>query len=205
MPSSAQKEYWNNTASESTFTHPFLYDFIGKNISLKSKILDYGCGYGRIVNELRSNGYTNVTGVDTSEALIKRAKNEGEPSLFTHIPPASLPYKDEAFDCIILFAVLTCIPSSNHQNEIIKEIYRALKPGGLLYVSDYLLQDSKKREGNYDGNGVFKTTQGAFFRHHTNAYLNKLFSSLSLISKREISVITLNGNKADAIQYILQK
>lgn len=39
----------------------------------------------------------------------------------------------------VLFAVLTCIPLDGEQRDLVREISRVLRPGGLLYISDLLL------------------------------------------------------------------
>ena len=39
-----------------------------------AKILDYGCGYGRLAAELREAGFRNVTGIDPASAMIARGR-----------------------------------------------------------------------------------------------------------------------------------
>jgi 2-polyprenyl-3-methyl-5-hydroxy-6-metoxy-1,4-benzoquinol methylase len=54
-------------------------DFFEKEINFdkSKKILDVGCGTGRHTIELAKRGY-NVTGLDLSETLLKRAKKKAE-------------------------------------------------------------------------------------------------------------------------------
>ena len=40
-----------------------------------SKVLDLGCGYGRVLSYLYEKGFKNLIGVDVSEQLIMQAKN----------------------------------------------------------------------------------------------------------------------------------
>lgn len=49
----------------------FLTKFIPNK---KSKILDFGCAWGRHLKELAKFGYLNLCGVDFSEALLEKAK-----------------------------------------------------------------------------------------------------------------------------------
>jgi len=69
-----QKEYWNSVADEKKFTTPFHIDVFSKYVSKSSKILDVGCGYGRVLNELYNNSYNNLYGIDFSEKMIERGK-----------------------------------------------------------------------------------------------------------------------------------
>lgn len=69
-----QREYWNRVANTKTFTHPLDVELVENMIKKESSILDYGCGYGQLTQELHSMGFTNIEGVDTSVELIKRGK-----------------------------------------------------------------------------------------------------------------------------------
>ena len=42
----------------------------------KDKILEVGCGTGRVIKFLLENGLNNITGVDTSEEMLKIAQNK---------------------------------------------------------------------------------------------------------------------------------
>ncbi|WP_318484851.1 class I SAM-dependent methyltransferase [Photobacterium leiognathi] len=46
-------------------------DFVA-SVLLKSKILDFGCGYGRITKQLSELGYREVVGIDSSKEMVKR-------------------------------------------------------------------------------------------------------------------------------------
>ncbi|MCD6439265.1 MAG: class I SAM-dependent methyltransferase [Halomonas sp.] len=63
---------WDKVASDVDFNLEIdLARFLGM-ISRKAKVLDFGCGCGRISNELTECGYIDVTGVDPSFAMIER-------------------------------------------------------------------------------------------------------------------------------------
>ena len=103
-------------------------------------ILDDGCGYGRL-SELFATGFTQITGADTCSAFVGRGLAlHPELNLLTIQNSSSLPFKDHSFDLILLFAVLTCIPANSAQLELIRQLHDQLRPGGVLYISDYYLQ-----------------------------------------------------------------
>ena len=207
-----QKEYWNRVADSKTFTHTVNFQLFESLVNKEICIIDYGCGYGRIVKQLIDLSYTNVTGFDTSFELIDRGKRGGNLPIYCIDEAHDLPLENGSADCILLFAVLTCIPSNQAQLELINILYSKLAIGGLLYVSDYYLQESldEVKEYHYFNNdednfGVFSLDEGATFRHHTKAWIRQLFSKFSIISNDRIRVKTMNGSNADAFQMFLRK
>ncbi|MFB7509688.1 class I SAM-dependent methyltransferase [Streptomyces broussonetiae] len=42
-------------------------------MSRHAAILDYGCGYGRVMEKLEQHGFDSLTGADISPRMIKRA------------------------------------------------------------------------------------------------------------------------------------
>lgn len=205
MKSTTQQKYWNKVAWEKEFTHPLDFKSLEPLARKDSHILDYGCGYGRIIEELSIAGFTNSVGVDSSSELIKRARDKFTEGKFYHIDSAQVPFDSDTFDCVIIFAVLTCIPDSNDQVCLLKEIHRLLKPGGILYLSDYLLQAYELDNEIYDNKGVFSISEGATFRHHTMEYFKDLFAEFTLLSSETVPVKTMLGSDAEAIQFFLRK
>lgn len=204
-----QADYWNSLAKDKKFAHPFDFEKYDLIISKTASILDYGCGYGRILNELHNKSYQNLTGLDFSKELILRGRQLFPFLNLEVIEHAKIPYVDNYFDGVILFAVLTCIPDDNHQKSLINEIKRVLKPNGIIYISDYLLQTSKiqiDRYNNYEKKyacyGIFELSDGAVLRHHTKNHIEKLLSPFSKLWEQEIELVTMNGNLSTGFQYI---
>jgi SAM-dependent methyltransferase len=206
-----QKNYWDSVAQLKTFTHPINIDLLLQFADKNTAIIDYGCGYGRIVKELIDGGFSNIAGYDTSIELINRGKNIPLP--IHHISdPSQLPLDDNSVDCFLLFAVLTCIPSNNGQSGLIKLLRSKLKPGGYIYISDYYLQDNEVSKSRYtyfnnemDNFGVFSLPEGATLRHHTKEWITHLFKDFSIKKENIIEVKTMNGSSAKAFQLIAQK
>lgn len=111
---------------------------------------------------------------------------------------------------MLLFAVLTCLPSDAGQRRLVAELRRVLRPGGLLYLSDLCLQAAQRNRSQhqqfaatYGSYGVFETNDGAVCRHHTADWLNDLFVDFDRVATREVSVDTMNGRPARATQLLL--
>jgi len=207
-----QKTYWNKVAEVKAFTHPVDIDLIEKYIDKQHSILDFGCGYGRVGKTLLDAGYKNVSGYDTAIELIKRGTNLDKLPLYHIENPTDLPLRNNSAECILLFAVLTCIPSNNGQTDLLKLLHSTLKPGGLIYISDYYLQQNSIETGRYqylnnDKNnyGVFALEEGVTFRHHTEEWISTLLKDFKILQEKPVEVFTMNGHIANAFQIVAQK
>jgi SAM-dependent methyltransferase len=207
-----QNRYWDTVAYSKKFAHPLLTGELEKRIGLEGRILDYGCGYGRSIRELHERGFCNLYGVDNSSGMIGRARKENPFARYIRNSGAEIPFSDGSFDAVLLLAVLTCMPDSREQARLFSELLRVLKGGGILYVSDLLINsDTRNRErykrfeprhGRY---GVFELEEGVTLRHHTRKHLERLAASFATISLQEFQVETMNGHRSRAIRMILQK
>ncbi|MFJ9350950.1 class I SAM-dependent methyltransferase [Streptomyces sp. NPDC101237] len=208
-----QTAYWGGVGAVKTFTHPVHHGWL-EEVSTHARILDYGCGYGRVVAELNDRGFSDVAGVDPSPALIERGRKL-RPDLRLSVleSPPDLACASAAFDAVLLFAVLTCIPDDEAQQAVVAELRRVLPPGGLLYVSDLVLQGDRRNRDRYAAHtqqfhtpyGVFATDDGAVLRHHDLAHLHSLLSGFDLVRERTIEVATMNGHRSTAVQLLARK
>lgn len=207
-----QAEYWNRTANEKTFTHQMNISLLESFLNKNSCILDYGCGYGRLVETLNELGFSNVQGFDFSVELINRGKRNGIENIFQMDAPNQLPYTNNSVDCILLFAVLTCMVDNKSQTELIEILFSKLNIGGIIYISDYYLQTNSIEvvQYNYLNNdkenfGVFTLPNFAVFRHHTKDWIKYLLKDFQIIYENTLEVKTMNGNIAEAFQLIAKK
>ncbi|MCP4111639.1 MAG: class I SAM-dependent methyltransferase [Desulfobacteraceae bacterium] len=120
-----------------------------------------------------------------------------------------IPYENGWFDAILLFAVLNCIPTNKGQEALIEEFRRILRPGGILYISDYFLQEDERNIRRYNQYaseygiyGVFELPDHAVLRHHELSWIKTLTKEFQLAELNEINISTMNGNSAKAFQYI---
>jgi len=106
----------------------------------RSRILDAGCGSGRNLVYFLRSGF-DVFGIDRDPAAVARVR-----ALAAEIAPAlaaghfhvgelvSLPWPGEAFDAVVCSAVLHFAESEDHFERMLVEMWRVLRPGGLLFV-----------------------------------------------------------------------
>lgn len=106
-----------------------------KNMESPSLILDAGSGGGRHAAPLAIKH--EVVCLDFSRELMDKAKvivKEGAVH-FIRGDLRKLPFKHECFDAELSLATLHHIPTFKLRLEVLKEILRTLKTGGLLLVS----------------------------------------------------------------------
>ncbi|MEH1165279.1 class I SAM-dependent methyltransferase [Micromonospora sp. CPCC 205539] len=206
----SQIAYWDSVGVTKTFTHPVNLSWLSA-VSSTARILDYGCGYGRVMGELSEHGYSEVFGVDLSPALIERGRQSRPDLRFAVLEsPPAIACAHASFDVVMLFAVLTCVPDDDAQRALAAELSRVLVPGGLLYVSDLLLQDDTRNQHRYSAHaqrfgtpyGVFTTGDGAVCRHHHVAHLRNVFAGFDLLDETRLEVATMNGHRSQAVQLL---
>lgn len=98
------------------------------------RILDVGCGNGRLLELLRDKKI-RYTGVDLSERLVEIAKKRYPQDNFLVADNLNLPFLDNNFDKVFSVAVLHTIPSQYLRKKAISELKRVLKPEGLLFIT----------------------------------------------------------------------
>ena len=184
QPASSQISYWNRVAHEKRFSHPLELAWLRSYSNQQARILDYGCGYGRTLAELSQAGFQNLAGVDFSEAMLARARAVLPRLGLVRNDGHSLPFKDDCFDAVLLFAVLTCIPDDDKQRSLLAETERVLRPGGLLYVSDVLVNNYERNRERYERDaekykcyGVFELSEGVVVRHHRKEWIAEITGS----------------------------
>jgi ubiquinone/menaquinone biosynthesis C-methylase UbiE len=102
-------------------------------------ILDCGCGSGGIsVSLARLVPQGRVVGVDVEDAQLEMgrqdARNRGlENVQFQHASVYDLPFEDSTFDAVLVHALLYHL---GEPMKALQELWRVLKPGGLIGVRD---------------------------------------------------------------------
>lgn len=204
-----QLEYWNTEGTRKVFGHPLNLERVNQWLSYESRILDFGCGYGRSLGELFEAGYRDLIGFDFSPAMIAAARARFPQVEFHALDSSStIPLPKASVDGVLLFSVLTCVPTDDGQRALVAELHRVLRPGGLLYISDLGLQPDERNltryardEAKYGKYGVFDLPEGVTVRHHDRQWITTLTGAFEKVALDDIEVLTMNRNPAKAFQW----
>lgn len=112
---------------------------IERHFSKSHRILELGCGGGRVALGLLQSGYSDVVATDFSPIMVSLARavladhDEAWEKIVEQQDATALTYPDISFDCAIFaFNGLMCLPSRDHRLAALRSIHRVLKPGGIF-------------------------------------------------------------------------
>lgn len=109
-----------------------LLKFIGDRYIIEKRVLDFGCGIGRMTKPL-AVFFEEVYGIDVVPWAIERAKQNCSQAQFRVYNGVSIPFPDDYMGLIVSWTVLQHIPIGE-VGAIVGEFYRILRPGGKIIM-----------------------------------------------------------------------
>jgi ubiquinone/menaquinone biosynthesis C-methylase UbiE len=208
-----QKVFWNSVAENIEFQKEVHLSLLMEYINKNDYILDFGCGYGRVMDILQKSNFNKIIGIDSSEKMIERGKLQFPTFQLLHLLPFSkLPFYDHTFDAIIVVDVFASIIHNNLQEFIMNELSRVLKPNGIIYIYDFILSERTRNIERYNrykdtfpNYGTFLLDGGLIVRHLSKQRIYKLTERYDLQVFETFDCVTLNGNTTDGFCYIGKK
>jgi len=119
-------------------------DFIKKYAAAGDKLLDYGCGNGRLL-ELLTDKTIDYTGLDISGKMVNIAKEKYRDPLVKIRKITSfdsLTFPGNYFNVVYSIAVFHHLPSRALRQKVAKELYRVTAPGGFIIITVWNLWPS---------------------------------------------------------------
>ena len=118
----------------------YIFDQILRgNITPEMRVLDAGCGYGRNLVHLLREGCevfavdANAEGVDHVRALAAQLAPHLPATNFRVGPIEKMDFPDDFADVVICSSVLHFARDEAHFLAMLKELWRVLRPGGMLF------------------------------------------------------------------------
>jgi SAM-dependent methyltransferase len=135
----------------------YIFDQILRgNIATGMRVLDAGCGYGRNLVHLLREG-CEVFAIDEDPEGVEHVRQLSA-SLQAKLPAENfrvgsierMPFPDKFADVVICNAVLHFARDDKHFLSMLEELWRVLKPGGMLFcrLGSRIGMDFKRIQGN---------------------------------------------------------
>jgi SAM-dependent methyltransferase len=167
------------------------YEKYKGDLAQADKILDFGCGWGRIIRLfLKDLPPSKIWGCDPVADMITICREQNKWCNFEHIdtnPPT--PFQNDSFDMIYSFSVFSHLSEKFHL-ELLSEIKRILKPGGIYITTtrnrqffEFCAQLSKRKDFDKlhqatSGSSVaFPNTQKSISEYDQGLYCHHSFAS----------------------------
>lgn len=138
------KEAYNTIAQEFSDSRGFAwqeFEFFVPYLKPGAKILDLGCGNGRLLKyltqktfEWKQPGFEYV-GIDNSEKLLEKAQKNHPEQTFILGDQLEIPIADGNRDVVFNVAAFHHIPTHALQLKALNEMYRVLKKDGILVMT----------------------------------------------------------------------
>jgi len=200
--------YWETIGFQKDFEDPFPLEKLKTFLPQDTLVVEYGCGYGRVLKQMQEAGYTNLLGFDYSSKMVERGKKLCPTLDLRHIPKSGhIPLPDQKADFLIASTILCCLPGKQALASLFQEFHRVLKKGGTLYLFDFLLSNhpsslKKYEQGLSDHGewGVYTTTEGLTVRHFQTATLMQLLADFDVQWFEQLDFKTMNNNPARVFQ-----
>ena len=148
------------------------------------KVLDAGCGSGRHSLFLLREGF-EVHGIDTSATGLEIANAYAAQTCSSFYPQVasvtSIPYTDDYFNAILCWGIIHYLTPAE-EKQAFAEMFRVLKPGGLLALTLRSSADSEAgNPRNEEGMSLSNANEskGILFKYYDET---ELLSTLSLFN-----------------------
>lgn len=191
-----------------------VFDFIPKG----GRVLDLGCGNGRISKIIQARKFETY-GMDVNAEAIASA--QADPELtnvkFSVQDATATNFEDEFFDAVVEQAVLACMERAE-RSLVLSEVHRILKPGGIFSIAEFGIREDLKERYEKEAliTGEYHTVivrgsadeSESFRSHHfSQEELEALMQNtgFEIVYSVHPYFTTRSGNQHPSHQYILKK
>lgn len=128
-------------------------DFLKKYLTAGDKVLDIGCGWGRLCQVFENNDFA-YTGFDQSSELLKIARKKFPGKKFIEGEMRCLPFADKAFDKVYCVQAFHHILDRKSMQRALLEMKRVLAGSGLIIMTNWNLMGEWRQQKMVNGGYV---------------------------------------------------
>jgi SAM-dependent methyltransferase len=105
-------------------------------VELGDDVLELGPGYGANLRVLVEQ-VPHLTAIEIDEATARQLQGSwGDRARILHGDASALPLPEDTFSSVVCFTMLHHVPTVAKQDEIFREAFRVLRPGGIFAGAD---------------------------------------------------------------------
>lgn len=102
------------------------------NESPPGQLLEIGVGNGTHLKHYRNHA---ITGIDTSEAMLTRARGKAKGVQLLNMNGEALTFANGSFDYVVLSHVIAVV---ENPDKLFEEVHRVLKPNGRVFILNHI-------------------------------------------------------------------
>ncbi len=117
-------------------------------LKVEDKVLEVGCASGKKLSMVLRDEQHGF-GFDLCEALVRRKEDLAHDPHRLHLgvaEAARLPVQSKTYDKVFCYSVSQCFPSEAYAADVVREMLRVCKPGGIVLWGDVLGEMEKLRK-----------------------------------------------------------
>jgi len=156
-------QYWDGVWNSDELHRAYheLFQAILDRIPQHARVIDVGCGNGRLAKLVRQERGAQVTCLDFSALVLGRLAADGFDTIVSALP--AIPAPDASFDVAVSTEVFEHL---DDPRKTLRQMARVVRPGGMVIFSvpnDALLpHEELEHQSSFDRAKVAAMTQGLF-------------------------------------------
>lgn len=187
---------WNGLADRFQSTFPIEQLALNHWLGPTDRILDFGCGAGRVIQWLSKQGYNDVIGCDASTRMCEIARLVTGRSIFL-VDSRRPELSSGCYDAVIMSGVLSSVVPQASRCSVIRSVASSIRDAGLLIVGDFGRTCDPHYVDRYrDGleDGTFLTAEGLWIHHfEADELLSLLSDRFEAVHRHTTTVPTTHG------------
>ena len=153
------------------------------DLPLCFRVLELGCGDGKTLRAMIQRGW-DVTAIDFASPAIMLSSRVVGCASHGHVMVADArypPFKNNSFDAVFAMHVIGHMQEEDRVRSI-STLPHVLKPGGVLFFSDFSVNDFRLGKGSEIEPSTFRRGAGIITHYFTREEVLNLFSKFTPLS-----------------------